>query len=46
MGNDRVDVVVATPPCQGMSVANHNKKSDEINRNSLVNESVEIVKDY
>ena len=28
MGNDRVDVVVATPPCQGMSVANHNKKSD------------------
>ena len=44
LGNDRVDVVVATPPCQGMSVANHKKKIDEINRNSLVNESVEIVK--
>jgi len=44
LGNDRVDVVVATPPCQGMSVANHKKKVDEINRNSLVNESVEIVK--
>ncbi len=24
-GNDRVDSVVATPPCQGMSVANHIK---------------------
>ncbi len=24
-GNDRVDLVVATPPCQGMSVANHIK---------------------
>lgn len=44
LGNDRVDVVVATPPCQGMSVANHKKKVDEIDRNSLVNESVEIVK--
>lgn len=26
LGNDRVDVVIATPPCQGMSVANHKKK--------------------
>ncbi|MFB6350011.1 DNA cytosine methyltransferase [Moraxella sp. ZJ142] len=43
-GNDRVDVVIATPPCQGMSVANHKKKEDEINRNSLVVESVKIVK--
>ena len=25
LGNDRVDVVIATPPCQGMSVANHKK---------------------
>ncbi len=24
-GNDRVDVVVATPPCQGISVINHKK---------------------
>lgn len=39
-----VDVIVATPPCQGMSVANHKKKSNEIERNSLANESVDIVK--
>lgn len=45
LGNDQVDVIIATPPCQGMSVANHKKKSNEINRNSLVNESVEIVKE-
>ncbi len=45
LGNDRVDVIIATPPCQGMSVANHKKKSNEINRNSLVNESVAIVKE-
>lgn len=43
LGNDRVDVVVATPPCQGMSIANHKKKPDEINRNSLIVESVKIV---
>lgn len=39
----KVDVLVATPPCQGISVQNH-KKKDEINRNSLVVESVEMVK--
>ncbi|WP_337904972.1 DNA cytosine methyltransferase, partial [Mesomycoplasma ovipneumoniae] len=44
MGNDRVDVVVATPPCQGMSVANHKKKDDEIESNSLIVESVKLVK--
>ncbi|WP_104713633.1 adenine/cytosine DNA methyltransferase [Helicobacter cetorum] len=43
-GNDRVDLVVATPPCQGMSVANHKKKNDEIKRNSLVVESIELIK--
>lgn len=43
-GNDRVDVVVATPPCQGMSVANHKKSVNEIVRNSLVVESIEIIK--
>lgn len=37
-----VDVVIATPPCQGMSVANH-KKKDELKRNSLVVESIEMV---
>lgn len=39
-----VDVIVATPPCQGMSVANHKKTSNEIVRNSLVVESVSIVR--
>jgi DNA (cytosine-5)-methyltransferase 1 len=38
----KLDVLVATPPCQGISVQNH-KKKDEINRNSLVVESVEMV---
>lgn len=44
IGNDRVDVVVATPPCQGISVINHKKNSEEISRNSLVVESIEVVK--
>jgi len=39
---DSVDVVIATPPCQGISVTNH-KKKDEISRNSLVVESIEMV---
>ena len=37
-----LDVIVATPPCQGMSVANH-KKKDELKRNSLVVESIKMV---
>ena len=37
-----VDVVIATPPCQGMSVANHNK-NNEIVRNSLVVESIRLI---
>jgi DNA (cytosine-5)-methyltransferase 1 len=37
-----LDILVATPPCQGMSVANH-KKNNEIKRNSLVVESIKIV---
>ena len=44
LGNDRVDVLVATPPCQGMSVANHKKKKNEIVRNSLIIESLNMVK--
>lgn len=36
------DVIIATPPCQGMSVANH-KKGDELNRNSLVVESIVMI---
>src|SRR3989344_8143144 len=39
-----VDVIIATPPCQGMSVANH-KKKNELGRNSLVIESIRIVSD-
>lgn len=38
-----LDVLIATPPCQGMSVANH-KKKDELGRNSLVVESIKIIK--
>lgn len=38
-----LDVLVATPPCQGMSVANH-KKKDELKRNSLVVESIEMTR--
>lgn len=41
---NNVDVVIATPPCQGMSVANL-KKNNEMNRNSLVIESIKIVKE-
>lgn len=37
-------VIIATPPCQGMSVANH-KKKDEQGRNSLIIESLKIIKE-
>lgn len=39
-----LDVLIATPPCQGMSVANH-KKKDELKRNSLVVESIRMVEE-
>ncbi len=38
-----IDVLIATPPCQGMSDANHNKKDKDIKRNSLVVESIKMV---
>lgn len=38
-----IDVLIATPPCQGMSVANHKKNDHEIVRNSLVVESIKII---
>lgn len=41
---DGLTVLIATPPCQGMSVANH-KKKDESVRNSLVVESIKLIKD-
>lgn len=37
-----VDLVVATPPCQGMSTANY-KKNNEQKRNSLVVEAIKII---
>ncbi len=45
LGNDRVDVVISTPPCQGMSVANHKKNIHDLDRNSLIYESVYIIKE-
>lgn len=41
---NELDVLIATPPCQGMSVANH-KKGNELNRNSLVIESILLTKE-
>lgn len=45
LGNDKVDVLIATPPCQGMSVANHKKAENEIVRNSLVVESIQLIQE-
>ena len=41
----RVDALISTPPCQGMSVANHKKSKNEIIRNSLVIESIKIIRE-
>ncbi len=41
-GLKEVDVVLATPPCQGISIANH-KKKNELPRNSLIVESIKLV---
>lgn len=40
---ESVDVLIATPPCQGMSVLNLFKK-DETPRNSLIVEAISLVK--
>lgn len=40
---NHVDVIVATPPCQGMSTANY-KKGNEQKRNSLVTGAIKIIK--
>lgn len=42
-GISDITVIVATPPCQGMSVANHKRTDDEIVRNSLVVQSIDLV---
>ncbi len=39
-----VDVLLATPPCQGMSTANY-KKNNEQKRNSLVVEAIKMIKE-
>lgn len=41
---NNIDVIVFTAPCQGMSVANHKKQDGGIEKNSLVVEALEIVK--
>ena len=35
-----LDLMVATPPCQGISLANHYKKDSDLVRNSLVLQSI------
>lgn len=40
---DNLDVLIATPPCQGMSTANSKKNDNDIIRNSLVVDSVDLV---
>lgn len=40
-----VDVVFATPPCQGMSTANCKKNNQEQVRNSLVVEAIKVIHD-
>lgn len=39
----QVDVVFATPPCQGMSTANYKKAEDEQIRNSLVVQAIKLI---
>ena len=39
----QVDVVFATPPCQGMSTANYKKADDEQIRNSLVVQAIKLI---
>lgn len=43
---NNLDVLIATPPCQGMSVANHKKSDTEIVRNSLVVESIKLIREF
>lgn len=43
-GVSQIDVVFATPPCQGMSTVNYKKNDHEQIRNSLVVEAIKIIK--
>lgn len=38
--SESLDLLVATPPCQGISVANHYRSSKDLHRNSLVLQSI------
>jgi len=40
---EQVDVVFATPPCQGMSTANYKKNDHEQIRNSLVVQAIRLI---
>ncbi|MBP5673992.1 MAG: DNA cytosine methyltransferase [Victivallales bacterium] len=42
-GVNQVDVVFATPPCQGMSTVNYKKNDKEQIRNSLVVQAIKII---
>lgn len=42
---DQVDVVFATPPCQGMSTVNYKKSEDEQVRNSLVVQAINLIRE-
>lgn len=44
-GLQQVDVVFATPPCQGMSTANYKKTDHEQVRNSLVVEAIKLIRE-
>lgn len=41
----KLDLLVATPPCQGISVANHYKNETDLKRNSLVLESILVAEE-
>ncbi len=43
-GLEHVDVVFATPPCQGMSTANYKKTDHEQDRNSLVVQAISMIR--
>lgn len=44
-GLKQVDVVFATPPCQGMSTANYKKTDHEQVRNSLVVQAIKVIRE-
>lgn len=41
--SEKLDVLIATPPCQGISLANHKKNEKDLERNSLVVESIKCI---